>query len=56
MLRIFDFVENDEFESEESEDTISLLNRYIEESDVDLDKSVVTGILQDVYREACEVD
>ncbi len=56
VVENFDFVENDEFESEESEDTISLLNRYIEESDVDLDKSVVTGILQDVYREACEVD
>ena len=56
VVENFDFVENDEFESEESEDTISLLNRYIEESDVDLDKSVVTGILQDVYKEACEVD
>ena len=40
----------------ESEDTISLLNRYIQESEVDLDKSVITEILQDVYREACEVE
>ena len=39
-----------------NEDTISLLNRYIQESEVDLDKSVITEILQDVYREACEVE
>ena len=43
-------------EADESEDTISLLNRYIQESEVDLDKSVITEILQDVYREACEVE
>ena len=42
--------------ADESEDTISLLNRYIQESEVDLDKSVITEILQDVYREACEVE
>ena len=32
-----------------------MLNRYIQESEVDLDKSVITEILQDVYREACEL-
>ena len=51
-----DFTEGEEFEADESEDTISLLNRYIQESEVDLDKSVITEILQDVYREACEVE
>ena len=51
-----DFTEGEEFEADESEDTISLLNRYIQESEVDLDKSGITEILQDVYREACEVE
>ena len=51
-----DFTEGEEFEADESEDTISLLNRYIQESEVDLDKSVITEILQDVYKEACEVE
>ena len=56
IVENFDFTEGEEFEPEESEDTISLLNRYIQESEVDLDKSIVTEILQDVYREACEVE
>jgi len=56
IVENFDFTEGEEFEAEESEDTISLLNRYIQESEVDLDKSVITEILQDVYREACEVE
>jgi len=56
IVENFDFTEGEEFEADESEDTISLLNRYIQESEVDLDKSIVTNILQDVYREACEVE
>ena len=56
IVENFDFTEGEEFEADESEDTISLLNRYIQESEVDLDKSVVTEILQDVYREAWEVE
>jgi len=56
IVENFDFTEGEEFEADESEDTISLLNRYIQESEVDLDKSVITEILQDVYREACEVE
>ena len=49
-------VEDEEFDVEESEDTISILNRYIQEAEVDLDKSIVTNIIQDVYKEACEVE
>ena len=56
IVENFDFTEGEEFEAEESEDTISLLNRYIQESEVDLDKFIVTSILQDVYKEACEVE
>ena len=56
-------VENFEFngwyreddEAFESEDTMSILNRYIEEADITLDKSVVQKMLQDVYQEACEL-
>ena len=56
IVENFDFTEGEEFEADESEDTISLLNRYIQESEVDLDKSVITEMLQYVYREAYEVD
>ena len=34
---------------------MSILNRYIEESDINLDRSVVKKILQEVYQEACEL-
>ena len=56
IVENFDFTEGEEFEAEESEDTISLLNRYIQESEVDLNKFTITNILQDVYKEACEVE
>jgi hypothetical protein len=50
------FYDKEEFESDESEDTISILNRYIDEADVSLDKSIIKNILKEIYIEACEVD
>ena len=44
-----------DFEPFESEDTMSILNRYIEESEINLDKSIIQKMLQEVYREACEL-
>ena len=38
-----------------SEDTLSILNRYIDESEVDLEKSIIQKMIQDVYQEACEL-
>ena len=39
----------------ESEDTLSILNRYIDDSEVNLDKSIITKMVDEIYREACEV-
>ena len=39
----------------EGEDTLSILNRYIQESEIDLDKSEVTKMMSEIYREACEM-
>jgi len=39
----------------ESEDTLSILNRYIDDSEVSLDKSIITKMVDEIYREACEV-
>jgi len=44
-----------EVESLESEDTMSILSRYIQEAEVDLDKSIIQGVMQEVYQEACEM-
>ena len=56
IVENFAIQESEEFEVEETENTISILNRYIDESDMDCDKSVVKGILQKIYSEACEVE
>jgi hypothetical protein len=42
----------DEFESEH---TMSIVNKYIEESSTDLEKSKIKRIFQRVYKEACEL-
>ena len=58
VVENYDFAgwyDNKEFESFESEDTFSILNRYIEESEIDLNKSTIQKILQEVYQEACEL-
>ncbi len=55
IIENFEIQESENFEAFESEDTISILNRYIEEAEVNLDKSIVQKLLQDVYREACEL-
>ena len=55
IVENFGLHQSDDFEAFESEDTISILNRYIEEAEVDLDKSRVQKIIQDTYQKACEV-
>ena len=39
----------------ESEDTLSILNRYIQEAEIQLDKSRVQNIMRKTYQEACEL-
>ena len=46
---------NEDFEAFESEDTLSILNRYIEEAEVNLDKTLAQKMMQEVYQEACEM-
>ena len=55
VVENFSLHESEEFEAFESEDTLSILNRYIEEAEIQLDKSIVQKMLQEVYQEACEL-
>ena len=55
VVENFQFQTSQEFEAFESEDTLSILNRYINESEIDLEKSRIQKMIQDVYQEACEV-
>ena len=51
----FEIQESEDFEAFESEDTLSILNRYIQESEVRLDKSLLQNIMRKTYQEACEL-
>ena len=56
IIENFDIHENEDFEISEEENTISILNRYIDESEFDFDKNIIKGIFQDLYKQACEVE
>jgi hypothetical protein len=56
IVENFEIQESEEFEIDEDENTLSILNRYIEEAEMEFDKSVIKNIFQDLYRQACEVE
>ena len=56
IVENFDIQENEDFEIDEEENTMSILNRYIDEAELELDKSIIKNIFQDLYRQACEVE
>ena len=55
IIENFYIQESEDFEAFESEDTLSILNRYIEDAEINLDKSTVQKMIQEIYREACEL-
>ena len=55
IVENFQLTESEEFEAEESEDTMSILNRYIDESETELNKTVVQSLIRHIYQEACEM-
>jgi DNA repair exonuclease SbcCD nuclease subunit len=56
IIENFDIQENEDFEIDEEENTMSILNRYIDEAEFEFDKNIIKGIFQDLYRQACEVE
>ena len=56
IVENFAIVENEEFDIDEDENTISILNRYIDEAEIEFDRGVVKGIFRDLYKQACEVE
>ena len=55
IIENFNLIESEEFEAFESEDTMSILNRYIQEAETNLDKSRMQNIMRSTYQEACEL-
>jgi hypothetical protein len=55
VIENFQIQESEDFEAFESEDTLSILNRYIDDSEINLEKSVIQRMIQEIYQEACEL-
>jgi DNA repair exonuclease SbcCD nuclease subunit len=55
IIENFEVQETEEFQIEEDENTLSILNRYIDESEIQLDQKIVKSLIQDIYKQACEV-
>jgi DNA repair exonuclease SbcCD nuclease subunit len=56
IIENFEIQESEDFEIDEDENTLSILNRYIDESEFELDKNMIKSIFQDLYKQACEVE
>ena len=55
IVENFQLDDSEEFEADESEDTMSILSRYIDESETELNKTVIQSLIKEIYQEACEV-
>ena len=56
IVENFDIQENADFDIDEDENTLSILSRYIDESEFEYDKNIIKDIFQNLYRQACEVE
>jgi DNA repair exonuclease SbcCD nuclease subunit len=60
VIENFDYnqgwLHGEETEISEEENTISILNRYIEEAEVEIDKSKIKTLFGSLYTKACEVE
>ena len=55
IIENFSLTDTDDFEVEQSEDTLTILGRYLDEVEVDIDKAAAKRIISHIYKEACEV-
>ncbi len=56
IVENFEIMENQDFVIDEEENTISILNRYIDESEFSYDKNTIKTIFQNLYKQASEVE
>jgi predicted phosphodiesterase len=55
IVENFQIQEFEEFQAFESEDTFSILQRYVNESECEFNKTTITNILEEVYKESLEI-
>lgn len=56
IIENFEIQESEDFKVDEDENTLSILNRYIDDSEFDFDKSIIKNIFQDLYQQASQVE
>lgn len=56
IIENFEIQESEDFKIDEDENTISILNRYIDESEFNYSKTIIKGIVEDIYKQASEVE
>jgi hypothetical protein len=55
IVENFQVQDIEEFEAFESEDTFSILQRYVNDSECEFNKTTITNILEEVYKESLEM-
>lgn len=55
VIENFSVNDVDDLDLTQIEDTISILNKYVEDSDISLNKKTIMHHIEEIYREACEV-
>ncbi len=56
IIENFEVQISEDFEISEEENTMSILNRYIDDSETSYDKSMIKNIFQEIYKEACLIE
>jgi DNA repair exonuclease SbcCD nuclease subunit len=56
IIENFEIQESEEFHIDDDENTITILNRYIDEAEIEFDKNRIKTIFQDLYKQSCEVE
>ena len=56
IIENFEIQESEDFQVDEDENTLSVLNRYIDDSEFNFDKTIIKTIIQDLYQQASQVE
>jgi len=56
IVENFDIGNNEDFVADETESTLTILSRYVDESECPFDPSIIKKIIKSLYSQACEVE
>ena len=56
IIENFEIQESEDFQIDEDENTLSVLHRYIDDSEFNCDKNIIKTIIQDLYQQASQVE